>query len=998
MNLKKVFKQTQSKCAACKTNKMKTKSLRRSQNSMFEKNECIDSNFCDFIDSSALKEFEYFDCKIDRTTSYTWVYLLHTKNEWFDILKSHFLFMIKIQTSIHKIKRWKTDWETEIVNKRVRVVFYKNDIIWKFVASYAKKQNDEKKRKNFIVMNAMKVIFIDSKFSFYFWEKILKILVKIKNNESVVRLRVQHMTLYEIYFDVKFDFNHYRLLKCDVWHVIHKNVKNQKKFSDRNIKCKLINYERINQYRFWNSVFRRVIVFKNVEFDESYMLAYFNKTFYWDEDLKFFKTEDIAFSKNDFINISLNDNDDLSDISRLNALIKQSLNFQKIAESPRIEKIEKNFTFFTFSAAFFATFSKSIRDVVDQNDQILHFNSHSDVIYSKISRRSSKVKKSFKKIKLNEQWNKKNSWNKTAAAIIENEYYEKLIAVSQTFYCRQIIVQKIFEENYDHDLNFEKDFKEFIALTKAYVTETVKNLNEEFLTIKEALSEFYKTQHKIALNAKMNAHKKMRIYKRVRLFSLFFDTKILFFRVVFKIKRDLKEIIKKFKTRWCARKFEQKFDVNFTDIYVFVVKSMSYKILFALIVHENLNVEQMNVITAFLNSILKKKIYIWSSKDFEKESWVWLLLRAFYELKQSFRKWYQTFNVFLISQDFQRLNSNHFIFVNKRTRLIVFVYVDDLLIIESKKFFEIAKLKKILNRRFKMFDLKFCSHYLNMKITRDRVNKTFHISQKSYIEKILNKFDMKNCKKIVIFMNVELKLNINESEYQTTVKKIKKYQTFIDSMIYFFTQIRLDIAFAIQKLKRFNLNSTKKIQKVVKKMFRYLQNTKNLNIIYEKENDLIDYTNVDWAKNFSTRKSIEIYLFTLYEDVFSWFFKLQIYVALFFCESEYMTQTQIVKKIVWISRLLKKFDLNYDLLFMFVTMKADNQSAIALFVNFKFHNRIKHIDVQWHFVREMMKKDKMQLKYCSINEMIANELTKSLKKIKFERFVRQVDLNSNIKT
>ena len=93
---------------------------------------------------------------------------------------------------------------------------------------------------------------------------------------------------------------------------------------------------------------------------------------------------------------------------------------------------------------------------------------------------------------MNEQWNNKNNWNKTIVAIIENEYYEKLIVVSQTFYCRQIIVQKIFEKNYDHDLNFKKNFKKFIALIKTYVNEIIKNLNEKFLTIKKTFFEFYK--------------------------------------------------------------------------------------------------------------------------------------------------------------------------------------------------------------------------------------------------------------------------------------------------------------------------------------------------------------------------------------------------------------------------------------------------------------------------------------------------------------------------
>ena len=67
----------------------------------------------------------------------------------------------------------------------------------------------------------------------------------------------------------------------------------------------------------------------------------------------------------------------------------------------------------------------------------------------------------------------------------------------------------------------------------------------------------------------------------------------------------------------------------------------------------------------------------------------------------------------------------------------MFVYIDDFLIIESKNFNQIKKLKKILNKRFEIIDLKSCNYYLNITITRNRINKTFHFSQKIYIEKIL---------------------------------------------------------------------------------------------------------------------------------------------------------------------------------------------------------------------------------------------------------------------
>ena len=111
-----------------------------------------------------------------------------------------------------------------------------------------------------------------------------------------------------------------------------------------------------------------------------------------------------------------------------------------------------------------------------------------------------------------------------------------------------------------------------------------------------------------------------------------------------------------------------------------------------------------------------------------------------------------------------------------------------------------------------------------------------------------------------------------------------------------------------------------------------------------------------------------------------------------FCEIEYMTQIQANKKIIWISRLFKKLNMNYDLSSSSVIIKIDNQNAIALFKNSKFHFKIKHIDVQWHFVKKQIKKKTMQFEYCSINEMIVDDFIKSLNKIKFQKFVKMTEL------
>ena len=114
-----------------------------------------------------------------------------------------------------------------------------------------------------------------------------------------------------------------------------------------------------------------------------------------------------------------------------------------------------------------------------------------------------------------------------------------------------------------------------------------------------------------------------------------------------------------------------------------------------------------------------------------------------------------------MSQDFVRLKSDHFVFINKKTKFIISIYVNDLLIIDFKKSFQIAIFKTIFNRRFEMTDLKSCYHYLNMFIIRNRFNKLLHMSQKFYVDKIFIRFNMSECKFVFIFMNIETKLKFN---------------------------------------------------------------------------------------------------------------------------------------------------------------------------------------------------------------------------------------------
>src|SRR5262249_54841754 len=74
------------------------------------------------------------------------------------------------------------------------------------------------------------------------------------------------------------------------------------------------------------------------------------------------------------------------------------------------------------------------------------------------------------------------------------------------------------------------------------------------------------------------------------------------------------------------------------------------------------------------------------------------------------------------------------------------------------------------------------------------------------------------------------------------------------------------------------------------------------------------------------------------------------------------------------------------------TLYSDNQGAIALVKNPQFHARMKHIDIQVHFIRQCVNEGKIQLKYCEMGEMVADVMTKALGRIKHEKFMEMMGM------
>jgi hypothetical protein len=202
-------------------------------------------------------------------------------------------------------------------------------------------------------------------------------------------------------------------------------------------------------------------------------------------------------------------------------------------------------------------------------------------------------------------------------------------------------------------------------------------------TYKEALQDASSKEWQTAIQSERDSFRLTNIWCSVKRSEA--DRKgkrILRGKWVYKVKLGTNGEILKRKARWVVRGFEQTEGEDYTETFAAVVKLMSYKTVLAIAAAKNLEVEQMDVQTAFLEAPMPKgeEVFVEQPTGFEEgEDMIYLLNKSLYSLKQSPRYWYQTLQDYLESMGFIRLYADHGIFV--KGEIAIAVYVNDLLVV-----------------------------------------------------------------------------------------------------------------------------------------------------------------------------------------------------------------------------------------------------------------------------------------------------------------------------
>ncbi|CAK1590667.1 unnamed protein product [Parnassius mnemosyne] len=200
------------------------------------------------------------------------------------------------------------------------------------------------------------------------------------------------------------------------------------------------------------------------------------------------------------------------------------------------------------------------------------------------------------------------------------------------------------------------------------------------------------------------------------------------------------------------------------------------------------------------------------------------------------------------------------------------------------------------------------------------------------------------------------------------------YRELIGSLLFLCSISRPDISFSVNVLSRYVNNPSQQHVNAVKRIVRYLINTKDLCIKYGESDGLIGYSDSDYASDVDTRKSTTGYIFMMNGGPITWSSQKQKTIALSTTEAEFVAACEAAKEMIWLRQLMLDLGKNCKC----VTMFIDNQSAINLINNSVYHKRTKHINVKYYFIREKVELGMIKINYVPSKDQLADILTKAL--------------------
>jgi Reverse transcriptase (RNA-dependent DNA polymerase) len=362
------------------------------------------------------------------------------------------------------------------------------------------------------------------------------------------------------------------------------------------------------------------------------------------------------------------------------------------------------------------------------------------------------------------------------------------------------------------------------------------------------------------------------------------------------------------------------------------------------------------------------------------------LNKSLYGLKQSPRNWNRTINLYLLSIGFINSSADPCVYIRVTDSTIIVLYVDDLVISAiDQGTSDIVATE--LESRFDITDLGSVSLYLGMQVVRDSVTGSISIDQNHYVDVLLDRFNMTDCNRALTPATTTTANNlystIADSPLLSDAMKTT-YKQVVGGLLYLSVCTRPDITHSIMQLTRRMTAPTDEDWANAKRVLRFLKGSK-IGLYYDGDvdTDLTGYADADFAGDVGSRKSTTGYVFMYQGCAVSWRSKLQPIVTLSSTEAEYVALCSAAQEAVYLRRLFESIG---EVQSGATVIFEDNMSTMALALREQADcsDRTKHIDVRYHYTRELITSNQIRLEHVATQFQLADMLTKNLDKVKFK--------------
>jgi histone deacetylase 1/2 len=462
-------------------------------------------------------------------------------------------------------------------------------------------------------------------------------------------------------------------------------------------------------------------------------------------------------------------------------------------------------------------------------------------------------------------------------------------------------------------------------------------------------------------------------------------------RWVFKVKRRPDGTVDRYKARLVAKGFKQRHGIDYDDTYSPVVKPTTIRVILSLAVMQGWHIRQLDVDNAFLHGFLEEDVYMLQPPGYVDSHYphhICKLEKSLYGLKQAPRAWFARLSSKLQALGFiaSKADVSLFVYKNHSVTIYMLVYVDDIIVVSSSSS-AADQLLKQLRFDFPVKDLGQLGYFLGIEVKHMKDGLLLY--QQKYVTDLLRRTNMHNAKPVCTPMATTEKLSRYDGE-PLSAADITKYRSVVGALQYL-TLTRPDIAFSVNKVCQFLQAPTDVHWIAVKRILRYLRHTSALGLFIQRSSSLLlsGFADADWAGCPDDRRSTGGHVVFLGGNLVAWSSRKQPTVSRSSTEAEYKSVANATAEIMWIQRLLHELGV---FLSRAPTLWCDNLGATYLSVNPVFHARTKHIEVDYHFVRERVAQKALHIRFISTHDQLADVLTKPLSTQVFVRFRHNLNM------